>query len=74
MSEFPRQNLGERLKGIIELFNEIKEFLPIIMQAMECLREMSPETRSQVANLIGKRITDDDEVRAKFVESIKAIQ
>ena len=71
---------GEMLKGCAELLKAAKEFgpllkdiielLPVLVQALECFRTLSPENQERVAAFLAKA-TGDESVK-QSVLSLRA--
>ena len=63
--------IGGRIREALELFEQLREFLPIVLEVLECLREMRPEAREQIASIVSKRVGRDDEERDRLRVTIE---
>ena len=63
--------IGGRIREALELFEQLREFLPNVLEVLECLREMRPEAREQIASSVSKRVGRDDEERDRLRVTIE---
>lgn len=61
---------GERIKELIELFNNLKDIVPVILEIVECVKQLDPAQRQKIASIIANRVIDDEEKRSEFVQRI----
>ena len=64
--------LGDRIKGIIELFENLEDILPLVLKLVECFKSMSMEHQDQIKAIIVARVSDDNKESVEgLIESIK---
>lgn len=61
---------GERIKELIEIFNNLKDIVPVILEIVECVKQLDPAQRQKIASIIANRVIDDEEKRSEFVQRI----
>lgn len=61
---------GERIKELIELFNNLKDIVPVILEIVECVKQLDPVQRQKIASIIANRVIDDEAKRSEFVQRI----
>ena len=61
------------LRDIINLLRDFREFVPMLLEILDCLRELTPQDRQRVARIAATRLCDGDEEREKLVQQIVSL-
>lgn len=65
--------LGDRLGGIVDLFKQFKDLLPIALEIIECLKDLDPPVRARTIEIVVNRLTDDAGERGEITARIERL-
>ncbi len=73
MMEIRLPAIGGGLRDMINVFRDLREFVPMLMEILDCLRELTPQDRQRVARIAAARLCDSEEDREKLVQQIVSL-
>lgn len=57
------------IRGILDLVRNFGEFLPVILELLECIRGLTPEQKATASGIVARFAHPDDEAKAEEVKS-----
>ena len=72
----PRANFASTLgnfRGIIDLFKNFKDLLPIILEIVECFKGMSPDEKQVAMNIVARFSAETPEQQQEIREQLQQL-